>query len=196
LYVALAYGDGEVLAYAQRVLAALGEPMDGLGPLRGLGAEAAARYRQYRRRAELDDDYILTTRDGTEGANASKVSETVSGFVHKGLVLWVDRQLLAVGTNEVSLADKRVIMPLLLHFLRHPGGVFTMADLAHEVWGAEDGSQMQTKVKVAVSRLRALIGKDRTVILTTRVEKDEGGSVVAYTLSPEVKYLLVEHLED
>ena len=76
---------------------------------------------------------------------------------------------------------------------RNPTTSFTMSELARAVWGGHDGTKMQTKVKVAVSRLRALIGKEHDVIHTTRIQTEEHGSVVGYTLSPKLHYLLVEH---
>ena len=50
---------------------------------------------------------------------------------------------------------------------------------------------VQTKVKVAVSRLRALLGKSRNYIITTR-KMEDGESVVAYQTAPQLQYLIIE----
>jgi DNA-binding response OmpR family regulator len=110
----------------------------------------------------------------------------------------VEEQLLVNAGVEVSLAEKRVILPLLSHFLHHPDEVFTMTHLSAQVWGAADARKtMQTKVKVAISRLRGLLGKDRPYILTSRVAAgDDGETVVAYGLAPDFPYLVIERVPE
>jgi DNA-binding response OmpR family regulator len=164
----------------------------------GLDDDTIGRYREYRRRAELEDDYILSDRGGRRGANAGDVEAAVVGAARNAVVLKVEDQLMINAGVEVSLAEKRVILPLLLHFLRHPNEAFTMRALSIQVWGAPDAKKtMQTKVKVAISRLRGLLGKDRQYIVTTRVsEGEDGASVVAYGLAPDFPYLVVERVED
>lgn len=164
----------------------------------GLSDRAAARYRDYRRRAELADDYVVSTRKERRGANARQVEKLIQDAGHNTLVLVAHEQYFLLEGEQVPLGEKRVIMPLLLHFLRFPETVFTMDQLAAEVWGADDGrTPMQTKVKVAISRLRALLGKDRNFVITSRVDlPGDGGSVVGYGLAPQLEFQLVERLAD
>ena len=192
LHVGLAYGDGDVQVYCRDMLERLELPTEDLGANRGLPQDVADRYRDYRRRAELDDDYAITSRDGTVGANARQVNQLVEDHGDECLMLLVHEQVLVQAGEEISLAEKRVIMPLILHFLRAPDGAFTMQELAEQVWGATDGSAMQTKVKVAVSRLRALLGKDRPYVLTTKVDRGGDRPVVAYALAKDLPFYLVE----
>jgi ATP/maltotriose-dependent transcriptional regulator MalT len=164
----------------------------------GLSDRAAARYRDYRRRAELADDYVVSTRKERRGANARQVEKLIQEASRETLVLVAHEQFLILEGEQVPLGEKRVILPLLLHFLRFPETVFTMDQLAAEVWGADDGrTSMQTKVKVAISRLRALLGKDRNYVITSRVDLPDGsGSVVGYGLAPQLEFQLVEQIVD
>lgn len=163
----------------------------------GLSARAATRYRDYRRRAELADDYLVSSRAGRRGANARQVETAIAEAGKKTLVLVAHEQYLVLDGEQVPLGEKRVILPLLLQFLRHPERTFGMDELAAEVWGAEGGrTSMQTKVKVAISRLRALLGKEREYVVTGRVELPDGsGSVVGYGLAEDLDFLLVEQVE-
>ena len=198
LHVGIAYGEEEVQRHCGLAMErSLGEVPADAGA-RMLTEEAAARYRDYRRRAELADDYVIATRDGRRGANARQIDELVGDRGEEALVLLAHEQVMVNRGAEVSLAEKRVILPLLLHFLREPNDVFTMDELARRVWKSRDGKHaMQTKVKVAISRLRALLGKDRAVVITTRVEKPSGsGTSVAYGLAPDLEFYVVERIED
>ena len=107
-------------------------------------------------------------------------------------VVCVPDQLVLNFGRQVSLGQKRVMMPLLLHLLRNSDESFSMLELAREVWDSPELTPtVQTKVKVAVSRLRALLGKSRNYIITTR--KTEGGeSVVAYQTAPQLQYQIIE----
>ena len=102
----------------------------------------------------------------------------------------------APTSTAQSEAEKRVILPLLRHFLLHPNDVFTMGQLSAQVWGTSDAKKaMQTKVKVAISRLRALLGKDKPYILTQKVDRGAERPVVAYGLDAGVNFFVVEHIE-
>lgn len=164
----------------------------------GLSDRAAARYRDYRRRAELADDYVVSTRQERRGVNARQLDKLIHGASHQTLVLVAHEQYFLLEGEQIPLGEKRVILPLLLHFLRFPNTVFTMDELAAEVWKADDGrTSMQTKVKVAISRLRALLGKERNFIVTSRVAVPGGkGSVVAYGLASELEFQLIEQIVD
>ena len=160
-----------------------------------MSEETVARHKDYRRKADLDEEYVITNRESSRGANARQVNQLVGDEGDENLVLLVHEQLLVHRGDDISLAEKRVILPLLLYFLRHPEGAFTMRELAEEVWGAQDSGSMQTKVKVAISRLRALLGKDRPYIVTQKVDRGEERPVVAYGLDDAVNFFVVEHIE-
>lgn len=136
--------------------------------------------------------FRVFTRDG-----ARWVDEEAYAAAHAeggpALVALVEEQALINFGKRVDLGQKRVMLPLLLAFLRAPDEAFTMHELALTVWGPDEaaGPAMQTKVKVAISRLRSLLGKGRKYIVTTR--KDEGGeSVAAYQLAPNLAFRIVE----
>lgn len=194
MYVGMCYGTESIKTYCREQLMRLSRPVDDLGPLQGMSEETAARHKDYRRRADLDEEYVITDRESSRGANARQVNQLVGDQGDDSLVLLVHEQLLVHKGDDVSLAEKRVILPLLLYFLRHPEGAFTMRELAEEVWGAKDSGSMQTKVKVAISRLRALLGKERPYILTQKVDRGAERPVVAYGLDAGVSYFVVEHI--
>jgi len=196
LHVGAAFGDEGVRQRCLEILKARGLEAVDCG-VAGLEQSALDRYRDYRRRAELEDDFVLVDRSGRRGANARDVESATSNADKSTLVLWVDEQLLLNGGKETSLAEKRVILPLLRHFLMHPNDVFTMGQLSAQVWGTSDAKKaMQTKVKVAISRLRSLLGKDRPYIVTSRVpDGDDGATVVAYGLAEGFDYLLTERVD-
>lgn len=198
LHVGIAYGEEGVRDRCLELLrvATGGEPGEEWGA-ESLSAEASSRYRDYRRRAELADDYVISARDGRRGANARQVEELIDSRGDDALILLTYEQTLINRGSEISLSEKRVIMPLLLHFLSHPDAPFTMDALAADVWGSKDGRQaMQTKVKVAISRLRGLLGKDRAYVNTTRVPVAGGGTVVAYALADDLEFYVVDRSEE
>ena len=195
MYVGMCYGTDAIKTYSRELLERLSRPVDDLGPLQGMSEATVARHKDYRRRADLDEEYVITDRESSRGANARQVNQLVGDEGDKNLVLLVHEQLLVHRGDDISLAEKRVILPLLLYFLRHPEGAFTMRELAEEVWGAQDSGSMQTKVKVAISRLRALLGKDKPYIVTQKVDRGAERPVVAYGLDSAVKFFVVEHIE-
>jgi len=196
MYVGMCYGTESIKTYSRELLIRLSRPVDDLGPLHGMSAETAARHKDYRRKADLDEEYVITDRETSRGANARQVNQLVGEYGDENLVLLVHEQMLVHKGDDISLAEKRVILPLLLYFLRNPDGAFTMRELAQEVWGAQDSGSMQTKVKVAISRLRALLGKERPYILTQKVDRGAERPVVAYGLDSGVNFFVVEHIEN
>jgi len=186
-------GDEEMKAYCSGVLARLGiDATDPVGPeqvsVKAYGAARAtvvtggAPYRVTTRDGlkPLDEDgFQLLLRDGAPALVAVVATQTVLNF-----------------GKSLNLAQKRVMFPLLLTFLRSPDDYFTMERLALEVWGEEElDASVQTKVKVAISRLRSLLGKARKYIVTTRAEiEGQSGTVVAYQLAPNLAFKIVEQV--
>ncbi len=136
--------------------------------------------------------FLQLSRGGTTGLSAADYQAVVSSRSASTFVVCVPDQLVLNFGRQVSLGQKRVMMPLLLHLLRNSDESFSMLELAREVWDSPELTPtVQTKVKVAVSRLRALLGKSRNYIITTR--KTEGGeSVVAYQTAPQLQYQIIE----
>jgi ATP/maltotriose-dependent transcriptional regulator MalT len=195
MYAGMCYGTESMRTYCCSLLQRLGRPTEDLGPINGMSETTAARYKDYRRRADLDEEYVIIDREDARGANARQVNQLVDDFGDDHLVLLVPEQLLVHKGDDISLSEKRVILPLLLHFLRNPTKAFTMSELAEAVWGAKDDGSMQTKVKVAISRLRALLGKDRPYIVTQKVDRGGERPIVAYGLDDAVSFYIVERIE-
>jgi hypothetical protein len=137
--------------------------------------------------------YVSWSRTGQiHGMSANDYQALVAAKAPTQLVVCVADQVVLNFGRSVSLGQKRVMLPLLLFLLRHPDECFSMAELARTVWDSPELTPtVQTKVKVAVSRLRALLGKNRSYINTTR--KMEGGeSVVAYQVAPQLSYVIID----
>ena len=195
LHVGAMFAEEALRERSKALLKEHGVPCKSVGAP-SLSEEVIARYRAYRRRIELEDDFLLVRREGQRGANARDVERALADAGQR-LILRKDEQALYHAGKRTDLSEKRVILPLLRFFLLHPGEAFSMAHLSRQVWGkGDDKGAMQTKVKVAVSRLRSLLGKERVYIETTRIVEDEdGASVVAYGLADGFDYLLVERVE-
>jgi len=137
--------------------------------------------------------YVVSVRGGqVQGMSAADYQALVASKAPAQLIVCVADQTVLNFGRAVSLGQKRVMLPLLLFLLRHPDECFSMAELARTVWDSPELTPtVQTKVKVAISRLRALLGKNRSYINTTR--KMEGGeSVVAYQIAPQLSYAIVD----
>lgn len=136
--------------------------------------------------------FVLHTRTSSQGLTGSDYQQLIASKGPGAFVVCVPDQLVLNFGRVVSLGQKRVMMPLLLHLLRNPDTSFSMLELAREVWDSPELTPtVQTKVKVAISRLRALLGKNRNYITTTR--KQEGAeSVVAYQVAPQLQFQIVE----
>jgi len=136
--------------------------------------------------------FVLHTRTSSQGLSGSDYQQLIATKGPGSFVVCVPDQLVLNFGRVVSLGQKRVMMPLLLHILRNPDTSFSMLELAREVWDSPALTPtVQTKVKVAISRLRALLGKNRNYITTTR--KQEGvESVVAYQVAPQLQFQIVE----
>lgn len=136
--------------------------------------------------------FVQISRVGSQGVSAQDYQAIVNSKSATAFIVCVPDQLVLNFGRQVSLGQKRVMMPLLLHLLRNPDDSFSMLELAREVWSSPELTPtVQTKVKVAVSRLRALLGKSRNYIITTR-KMEDGESVVAYQTAPQLQYLIIE----
>ncbi len=136
--------------------------------------------------------FVQLSRNGAQGLSAADYQAIINGRSSSSFVVCVPDQIVLNFGRQVSLGQKRVMMPLLLHLLRNPDESFSMLELAREVWSAPELTPtVQTKVKVAVSRLRALLGKNRHYIITTRKTED-GQSVVAYQAAPQLPFSIIE----
>lgn len=146
--------------------------------------------------ASVNDYWVLTRREviGLTEEDVEDLQEESQGGE-----LWVhlaEQRLDNFGVS-VSLAQKRVILPLLVHFLMRHDEDFTMGELAQHVWGAEElDNSMRTKVKVAISRLRSLLGKRRNYIVTGRRHETGKKSEVTYALAPRLEFRLVGLMGD
>ncbi len=187
--IAARWGDEAHRGFVEEQLTKVGVDLEVLQPE---AERIAQRYDALRSGVSLDKPFRVTTRDAVVPASAEEIAGLVEQDGNSALVVLVGEQSLVNYGKEIPLGQKRVILPLLLHFLHNHAEAFTMAELARSIWGADEvTSSIQTKVKVAVSRLRSLLGKARNYVVTTRKDED-GKSVVAYTLAPGLRFVVVE----
>jgi ATP/maltotriose-dependent transcriptional regulator MalT len=142
-------------------------------------------------------EYWYVTRDSGKNLTADELEELQESHRGRALTVVLHEQHLDNFGASVSLSQKRVILPLLVHFLRYHNEEFTMAELAERVWKAETlDHSMRTKVKVAISRLRSLLGKGRKYIVTGRRDGEGRRGDVTYSLSPRLEFQLIGRVED
>lgn len=85
------------------------------------------------------------------------VSEDV--IAHDDIAIQVTKRHVAIAGAEIDLTAKE--FDLLCHFVRHPGDVFSRAQLLDEVWGYGHEGYEHT-VNSHINRLRLKIEKDPT----------------------------------
>ena len=109
-------------------------------------------------------------------------------------VLQVDGRCEIRHRGSVQLADlKRVALPLLRALVTHPGKNLPAANLTEMVWGVGPYDQKaRTRLKVAISRLRDMLGEDGRHIKTVRGPGTRRASSTAYRLDPAFSFLWVE----
>jgi hypothetical protein len=137
--------------------------------------------------------YVSTTRQASEGLSIEQYQQLVASRGAQALVVSIPEQLVLNHGRVLALGQKRVMLPLLVHLLRHHDLSFSMLELARDIWESPDLTPtVETKVKVGISRLRALLGKGRSYIITTR-KLEAGEFVVAYQVAPQLNFQLVDH---
>lgn len=140
--------------------------------------------------------YVALGRTGAQALSETEYHGLVESKSPGTFVVVVPEKVVLNFGRRLPLGQKRIMLPLLLELLRHPEQAFSMLELAQRVWDAgELTPTVVTKVKVAVSRLRALLGRNRAYINTTRKD-EEGESVVAYQVAPQLNFLVVETARD
>jgi tetratricopeptide (TPR) repeat protein len=92
---------------------------------------------------------------------------------------------------------KRVILPLMRTLMRQPGHEVRAPDLASAVWGEGPYDQRaRTRLKVAISRLRTLLGPDACHLRTIPGTGPQRSSKTCYVLDRELPFIWVEAAED
>ncbi len=145
----------------------------------------------------------VTTRPSTAGAAPYRIVDRSGVRVAQeadlerlrasppALFVDVPRQRAVTPRGVVSLAGRRVLVPLLLAFLQRPDRALDAEQLHREVWGTDRfDDSARTRLKVALSRLRALIGPG--ILETRRTTDAVGTSGTVFALSPRVAYALVD----
>ncbi len=92
---------------------------------------------------------------------------------------------------------KRVILPLMRTLMRQPGEEVRAPNLASAVWGEGPYDQRaRTRLKVAISRLRSLLGPDACHLRTIPGTGPQRSSKTCYVLDRELPFIWVESAED
>ena len=91
----------------------------------------------------------------------------------------------------MGLEGKRLMVPLLLLFMERPTYAFDAPEIHRDVCGNDvfdDSAAL--RVRVALSRLRALLGRD--VVITQRRTTATGKMAARYMISETVDYSAIE----
>ncbi len=160
----------------------------GLAPAGVLeAAEALARARMG------DAPWVVTTRTGTSPLDASVYATYAEGLGPETIIVVVPATRIFVGGVRLAVGQKRVLVPLLTALLLHADAPLSTRELAAIVWRVRAPQlkpAVQTKIKVAMSRLRTLLGRGREVVVTAK--KDEGGVKVAgYQVASGVSFAVI-----
>ena len=92
---------------------------------------------------------------------------------------------------------KRVILPLMRALMRQPGCEVRAPDLACAVWGEGPYDQRaRTRLKVAISRLRTLLGPDACHLRTIPGTGPQRSSKTCYVLDRELPFIWVESADE
>jgi hypothetical protein len=145
-------------------------------------------------RARMGDaPWVVTTRTGTLPLDASVYATYAEGLGPETVIVVVPETRIFVGGERLAVGQKRVLVPLLTALLLHADTALSMRELAAIVWRVRTPQlkpAVQTKIKVAMSRLRTLLGREREVVVTAK--KDEGGGrVAAYQVAPGVSFAVI-----
>ncbi|MFO0748747.1 MAG: hypothetical protein U1F43_24250 [Myxococcota bacterium] len=161
----------------------------------GIGNVASAG--QVKRMAQASGAaYVALGRTGVQAMTESEYHALVESKSPGTFVVLVPEKVVLNFGKRLPLGQKRIMLPLLLELLRHPEQSFSMLELARRVWDAgELTPTVVTKVKVAVSRLRALLGQEPR--LHQHHAQGRGRqSVVAYQVAPQLNFVVVEAARD
>ncbi len=111
---------------------------------------------------------------GREGAVASDLARLRNGASGAVVLDRRDGMLVVPGRPPVSLARRRTLMPMLAAIAAAPEHGVSVAELARRVWQRGPSSSTRTAVKVAVSRLRQLLGAHALSLVAVRVDGAPG----------------------
>ena len=99
------------------------------------------------------------------------------------------------GTTQMAEL-KRVALPLLRALVTHPGKNIPAASLTEMVWGPGPYDQKaRTRLKVAISRLRDMLGEDGKFIRTVRGPGGRRAASTAYRLDPQFSFMWIEPID-
>ncbi len=102
---------------------------------------------------------ILRRSDAYANAASEAESRPAEQLAHEGLLIDINRRAVELDDIPIQLTAKE--FDLLLHFARHPGRVFSRAELLDQVWGYSHEGYEHT-VNSHINRLRAKIEKQPT----------------------------------
>lgn len=132
----------------------------------------------------------LTTRGGVR---EMPLEEALSAASRYPLAVDLLTHRVRIGSRLVSLSRHRALEPLLVQMLRRADSGLTGEQVLAAAGGpGPDSADSEHRIRVLISRLRALLGRS-VLILTERAEGERAGTL--YRLAPELQIALIEPTE-
>lgn len=130
----------------------------------------------------------LLTREGTSIATDAELERVRRS--PGDLLVDIPRQTIVTRAGKRAIGGRSVVLPLLLFFLERPGGAFEASEVHRSVWGSDlFDAAAATRTKVALHRLRRLVGRD--VVRTARTVEPTGTARTLLSLS-DLSYAVID----
>lgn len=181
-------GDEATRRHAERALAYVEAPGFAQALARGAPAGLAERFEARPRGARAAARALVAGQ--ARDLDALTLARLCDGAAGAVVVDLRDATLRVPGRPVVSLLRRRLLAPLLVALARAPAAGVTVDALGAAVWRRRASASTRTAVKVAVSRLRALLGAHGPSLVPARI-----GGAAAYRWSA-ARTPLVVVLED
>lgn len=159
--------------------------------------DAPVRAERSKRRATVVMYRVLTP-EGEQLLSRRDVDRVLSSMRRDTLtVVEMDGKCEIFHRGHIKSGElKRVVLPLLRTLLLRPGELVHAPSLAAAVWGDGDYDQRaRTRLKVAVSRLRDLLGSDAKHLKTFPGTGPKRSNNTAYLLSTALSFTWVDMVE-
>ena len=138
---------------------------------------------------------FVMTPDGVKGITQSEFSTLKQSIQPKYFNVIVSGSKVEILHRNKQYGGelKRVIVPLLRLLLRSPGEMITGPKLVEEIWGNVDYDQKaRTRLKVAISRLRTLLGPDGKLLKTQPGKGPNRAHKTGYSIDKGFAFLWLE----
>jgi LuxR family maltose regulon positive regulatory protein len=196
--VGLTTGRGATFDYCSRILALI--PPDQVeAALAGLSRpELVETYRRHMAHGPAAAGrHRITSHERVRIATEQEVLAIRSDRRRTILLVDVPERVVRLPDGRlVALGQSKTLLALFTHFLRNPRVAFDLAALSGAVWGVPVPNPSHlTRVRVAIARLRRLLGDEPDLIVTLPAGRAGEHRGARYGLRSGVEFVLLERAE-